>query len=148
MLPEVRATGHLTRDPELRFTPAGVAQVRLSVACNRNRRTDNGAWETVATTYLDAVAWRERAEAIAEHLTAGASVTVTGELTMRDTEQDGTRRRYYELDIRDIATPVRAPAKHATTATGTPTAPNWDVAASGAANGPQAGAQSLDEPPF
>ena len=122
-LPTITIIGNLTRDPELRFTPAGKAVASLSVAANRSRKNEIGDWEAVATTYLDVSLWGARAEAVADQLTKGSSVVVVGEVTQRSYEtRDGQRRTAYEVTAEVVAEQVTG----RTTTRGAPAAPQAD----------------------
>src|SRR5271170_6552183 len=76
----VTLVGNVTRDPELRFTNTGQANVTFGLAVNRrwqNRQTQE--WEE-ATSFFDVVCWREMAENVSETLTRGARVMVADEI--------------------------------------------------------------------
>ncbi len=65
----ITLVGNITRDPELRFTNTGQANVTFGLAVNRrwqNRQTQE--WEE-ATSFFDVVCWREMAENVSESLT-------------------------------------------------------------------------------
>lgn len=104
----VTIVGNLTRDPELRFTPTGVAKATLGVAVNRrwqNRQTNE--WEE-ATSFFNVVCWREMAENVGESLGKGARVVVTGRLEQRSwqTEQ-GDNRSVIEVVADEIGPSLR-----------------------------------------
>lgn len=101
-LPRITATGNLTRDPDLGFTPSGVARANLSIACNDARKTDTG-WEEGEPTYLNVTAWRALAENVTESLRKGDTVTVTGRLRTRKYEKDGETKSITEVDADSIA---------------------------------------------
>jgi len=71
--------GNLTRDPELRTTPSGVAVCTLSVAVNRRARQG----QQPEADYFNVSVWREQGEACAKWLTKGRKVAVTGPVTAR-----------------------------------------------------------------
>lgn len=104
----VTIVGNLTRDPELRFTPTGVAKATLGVAVNRrwqNRQTNE--WEEV-TSFFNVVAWRDMAENIGESLTQGARVIVTGRLEQRSWEtEQGEKRSVVEIVADEIGPSLR-----------------------------------------
>jgi single-strand DNA-binding protein len=82
----VTLVGNVTRDPELRFTNTGQANVTFGLAVNRrwqNRQTQE--WEE-ATSFFDVVCWREMAENVSETITRGARVMVAGRLEQRSWE--------------------------------------------------------------
>lgn len=95
MLNRVILIGRLTRDPELRYTPAGVPVVRLTVAVDRDFQNQQGERQT---DFIDIVAWRKLAETVSNHLSRGRLVAVEGRLQIRSFEtQDGQRRRVAEV---------------------------------------------------
>jgi single-strand DNA-binding protein len=104
----VTITGNLTRDPELRFTPAGQATAAFGVAVNRrwqNRQTQ--AWEE-ATSFFDVVTWGSMAENIAQSLTKGDRVVVAGRLDQRSWEnQEGEKRSKVEINATEVAPSLR-----------------------------------------
>lgn len=108
-LPFVSLTGNLTDDPELRFTAAGKAIAKLRLACNSRVKGPSGEWTDGETCYLDASVWEGKAEAAAETLTKGSTVTITGRLSQRSWEaEDGTRRYAYEVKVEEIAVVLKA----------------------------------------
>jgi len=104
----VTLVGNLTRDPELRYTPAGAATCQFGLAVNRrwqNRQTSE--WEE-ATSFFNVVAWREMAENAGETLTKGARVIVTGRLEQRSWETpDGEKRSVVEVVADEIGPSLR-----------------------------------------
>lgn len=104
----VTIVGNLTRDPELRYTPAGAATCVFGVAVNRTwtDRTSNEKKEQ--TSFFNIVCWREMAENVAESLTKGARVVVTGRLEQRSWETpDGEKRSVVEIVADDIGPSLR-----------------------------------------
>jgi len=89
----VTITGNFTRDPELRFTPSGVATASLGVAVNRRWQNRDSHERKEATSFFDVVCWRELAENVCESLAKGTRVLVTGRLEQRSWETDGGDRR-------------------------------------------------------
>jgi len=87
----VIAAGHLTRDPELRYTPSGVAVCNFGLAINRQWKGKDGE-EKKEVCFIDCVAWQKRGEAIAEYLRKGAPIFVEGHLEFQQWEKDGERR--------------------------------------------------------
>lgn len=94
----ITIVGNCTRDPELRFTASGQANASFGVAVNRrwqNRQTNE--WEE-AVSFFDVVCWRQLAENVAESITKGSRVIVTGRLDQRSWEtQDGDKRSKVEI---------------------------------------------------
>ncbi|MEE8457411.1 MAG: single-stranded DNA-binding protein [Acidimicrobiia bacterium] len=103
----VTVVGNLTADPELRFTASGVAMVNLSVADSRRYQDRNGEWQE-DTSFFRGTCWRELAENVAESLTKGARVIITGRLKQRTWEtKEGEKRNVVELDIQEIGPSLR-----------------------------------------
>jgi single-strand DNA-binding protein len=103
-LPEVTVTGTLTADPELRFTASGVAVANFTVAAN-DRRFDaqSGTWVDGDATFLRCSVWRQVAENVAESLSKGARVLVTGQLRQRSYQTpEGDKRIVMELAVTEI----------------------------------------------
>ena len=104
----VTLVGNVTRDPELRFTNTGQANVTFGLAVNRrwqNRQTQE--WDE-ATSFFDVVCWREMAENVSETITRGARVMVAGRLEQRSWEtQEGDRRSKVEVVADEIGPSLR-----------------------------------------
>jgi single-strand DNA-binding protein len=158
-------TGTLTADPELRFTASGVAVANFTVAANDRRfNKETNTWEDAGATFLRATVWREFAEHVAESLSKGQRVIVTGTLKQRSWETDQGDTRYaYEVDAIEVGPSLKwatADVKKATRTggkglsgdtdpwtTATPAASSTPPAMSGAPTPAGAGGFS-DEPPF
>ena len=103
----VTVVGNLTMDPELRFTASGVAMVNISVADSRRYQDRSGDWQE-ETSFFRGTCWRDLAENVAESLTKGARVVITGRLKQRTWEtNEGEKRNVVELDIQDIGPSLR-----------------------------------------
>ena len=104
----ISIVGNITRDPELRFTPAGTATAAFGVAVNRrwqNRQTNE--WEE-AVSFFDVVCWNQLAENAAQSLTRGTRVMVTGRLDQRSWEnQEGEKRSKVEITANEVAPSLR-----------------------------------------
>ena len=90
----VNLIGRLTKDPELRYTPNGNAVCTLRLAVTRRKRNgdDQGA------VFIDVVSFGSRAEAVAEHMTKGRQVAVSGRLEYQEWKaQDGSPRSRHEV---------------------------------------------------
>ena len=103
----VTLIGNLVDDPELRFTPAGVAMAKLRFAVNRRWQDQNGEWQE-DTSYFSGTCWREAAENAAESLQKGMRIIVTGRLQQRSWEtQEGEKRSTIEVAIDEIGPSLR-----------------------------------------
>ncbi len=100
--------GNVTRDPELRFTPTGQATTSFGVAVNRrwqNRASQE--WEE-QTSFFDVVCWQSLADNVAESLSKGSRVIVTGRLEQRSWEtQEGERRSRIEIIADEVGPSLR-----------------------------------------
>jgi single-strand DNA-binding protein len=103
----VTLIGNLVDDPELRFTPSGVAMAKIRMAVNRRWRGNDGEWQE-DTSFFTGTVWREQAESAAESLQKGARVIVTGRLEQRTWETDqGDKRSVVEVQIDEIGPSLR-----------------------------------------
>lgn len=95
MLNSVILIGRLVRDPELKYTPAGIAVASFRIAVDRPFTNQQGEREA---DFIDVVVWRREAETVANHLTKGRLVAVQGRLQVRSYEtSEGQRRRVSEV---------------------------------------------------
>lgn len=106
MSASVTIVGNITRDPELKYTPSGQAVVKFGVAVNRRTKKD-GEWVDAEPSFFDVSAWQGLAENIAESLSKGTRVVVTGRLEQRSWEQDGQKRYAVEVVADEVAPSLR-----------------------------------------
>jgi single-strand DNA-binding protein len=98
--------GNITRDPELKFLNSGQASVRFGLAVNRRYQRNGETVEQVS--FFDVVAYQSLAENVANSLTRGTRVMVTGRLEQRSWETpDGDKRSVVEVNADDIAPSLR-----------------------------------------
>jgi single-strand DNA-binding protein len=97
---QITIVGNLTDDPELRFTPSGVAVAKFSVAVNR-RQFDRQAneWKESGTDFHRVTAWRSLAENVAGTLTKGMRVIVVGDLRSRSWDDPKTNEKRYGWEV-------------------------------------------------
>lgn len=96
MLNRIILMGRLTRDPELRHTPAGTAVASFSLAVERDFK-DKSTGEKV-TDFIDVIAWRNTGEFVSKYFSKGRMAVVEGRLQMRDwTDRNGNKRRSAEV---------------------------------------------------
>ena len=110
----ITVVGNLVDDPELRFTPAGVAVAKFRIASTPRRfNKTTSAWEDGESLFLTCSVWRQAAENVAESLARGVRVIVQGRLKQRSYEdREGVKRTVYELDVDEVGpTLARATAK-------------------------------------
>ena len=152
----ITVVGNLTADPELRFTPSGAAVANFTVASTpRTFDRASNEWKDGDALFMRCSVWRQAAENVAESLTRGARVVVTGRLKQRSYEtKEGEKRTVVELEVDEIGPSLRyATAKINKTARGCgggfggpggssgPSDDPWSTPAGG-------GGDFSDEPPF
>ncbi len=94
---KVILSGRLTREPELRYTPAGVAVMTFSVALNRRYKDQSGEWKE-EVSFVNVVAWQKQAELAGQYLKKGSAVYVEGRLQSRSWEtSEGNKRSTLEV---------------------------------------------------
>ncbi|MFF4228013.1 single-stranded DNA-binding protein [Streptomyces sp. NPDC001820] len=142
--------GNLAEDPELRFTTSGAALAKFSVASTpRSYDKTTGQWQDGTAMFLRCTAWRDLANHVAESLTKGMRVVVTGRLRQHNWQNEqGENRSMLALEVDDIGPSLRfATAKiervQRTASVPAPANDAWNTATpAGAAPAPG------NEPPF
>jgi len=89
---KVLLIGNLTKDPELRYTPQGVAVVNLRLAVNRRYRDKNQELKE-EVCFVTAVVWNKQAETCNQYLHKGSPVLVEGRLQSRSWEDNSGQKR-------------------------------------------------------
>lgn len=103
----VTLIGNLVDDPELRFTPSGVAMAKIRMAVNRRWRGQDGEWQE-NTSFFGGTVWREQAEQVAESLQKGMRIIVSGRLEQRSWEtEQGDKRSIVEIQIDEVGPSLR-----------------------------------------
>jgi single-strand DNA-binding protein len=159
----ITVVGNLTDDPELRFTPAGAALAKFTVASTpRTYDKTTNTWRDGTGMFLRCTAWRELADHATESLTKGTRVIVSGRLRQHNWQNDqGENRSMLTVEVDEIGPSLRfATAKVTKTqrnGTATPTEDPWPSstptppATRTSAPAPAAvgnGGGFSDEPPF
>ncbi|ACU40832.1 MULTISPECIES: single-stranded DNA-binding protein [Actinosynnema] len=105
----ITVVGNLTSDPELRFTQSGAAVAGFTVASTpRTFDRQSGEWKDGEALFLRCNVWRQVAENVAETLTRGSRVIVTGRLRQRSFEtKEGEKRTVVELEVDEIGPSLR-----------------------------------------
>ncbi|MBQ2768379.1 MAG: single-stranded DNA-binding protein [Clostridia bacterium] len=92
--------GNLTRDPELRETPSGVAMCRFAIAVNRNYSSGDGERQT---DFFECTAWRGMAETIARYTKKGKKISIVGSIQLRNYEDNqGVKRTAVDIVVQDF----------------------------------------------
>jgi single-strand DNA-binding protein len=104
---QVTLTGNLTDDPELRFTPNGVAVANFRLAVDQ-RVWDTDGWKDGESSYFRVNVWRDQAEYVSRSLHKGARCVVVGRLKSRSWETpEGQRRSAVEVDAEEVGMSMR-----------------------------------------
>ena len=155
--------GNLVDDPELRFTPSGAAVAKFRVASTpRYLDKATNEWKDGESLFLQCQIWRQAAENVAESLTKGMRVILSGRLKQRSYEtKEGEKRTVFEVEVDEVGPSLRnATAKVTRTqragGSGGAAAPSaadsfgddpWAAATTSSAGGGW-GTSTTDEPPF
>jgi single-strand DNA-binding protein len=155
--------GNLVDDPELRFTPSGAAVAKFRVASTpRYLDKATNEWKDGESLFLQCQIWRQAAENVAESLTQGMRVILSGRLKQRSYEtKEGEKRTVFEVEVDEVGPSLRnATAKVTRTqragGSGGAAAPAaadsfgddpWAAATTSSAGGGW-GTSTTDEPPF
>jgi len=100
---KVLIIGNITRQPEVRYLPAGTAICEFSVAVNEQWKAENGE-KREKTTFVDCKCWAKRGEVIAEHFKKGDPIFVEGRLTQEtwDDKATGAKRSKLTVTVDDF----------------------------------------------
>lgn len=104
----ITITGNLTADPDLRFTPNGVAVANFTIA-STPRTFDKQQGEMIDgdPIFMRCTVWREHAENVAESLARGMQVMAQGRLKPVSWEKDGVKHSTFELDVDNVGPCLR-----------------------------------------
>ena len=93
--------GNLTRDPEVRYTPNGIAVANFAIAVNRKYKQGDETREEVS--YIDIVVFGKQAESCGQYINKGDSVLIDGRLQQRRWEtEDGQKRNKVEVVAQSV----------------------------------------------
>ena len=113
--------GHLTRDPELRYTPSGTAVCQMGLALNR-RWKDQAGEAHEETTFVEITTWGRQAETVSACLQKGRPVAVEGRLQQESWESPGGEKR---SRLKVVAQRVTFLSRSTAPATVPEDAPDW-----------------------
>jgi single-strand DNA-binding protein len=118
-LPILTGTGRVITDPELRYAASGGAVVRVRLAFNSRKKDPNtGEWVDDSTFFVRGTAFGQLAESIAESLTKGLEVVVTGRMKTEQWEKNGEKQEGTSLLIDSIGPSLRYATAKVTKASG------------------------------
>ncbi len=106
---QMTIAGNLVDDPELRFTPSGQPVAKFRIASTpRYLDKNTNEWKDGDSLFLTCNVWRQAAENVAESLTRGMRVIVSGRLKQRSYEtKEGEKRTVYEIEVDDVGPSLR-----------------------------------------
>ncbi|CEG88983.1 Single-stranded DNA-binding protein [Propionibacterium freudenreichii] len=103
MTTPITIVGALGADPEIRFAKSGKAVASFQVAVNKRKRDQSGGWIDDGADWFSVQAWGTLAENVAESLTKGIRVIVTGRLESREwQDREGNRRTSWEITAQAV----------------------------------------------
>jgi single-strand DNA-binding protein len=145
----ITVVGNLTADPELRFTPSGAAVASFTVASTpRTLDRATNEWKDGEALFLRCSIWRQAAENVAESLTRGSRVIVSGRLQQRSYEtREGEKRTVIEMQVDEVGPSLRyATAKVNRTQRGSSTGGGFGGGSGGGAGSGSGGGAPQDDP--
>jgi len=99
---KIMLIGNLGRDPEMNYTPSGLAVAKFSLAVNRTTKSATGERQE-ETEWFNIVAWKQLAETCSTYLKKGQKVFIEGRLTTRKyTDKTGVERTAIEVIASDL----------------------------------------------
>ena len=153
----VTIVGNLTGDPELRFTPSGAAVASFTVASTpRVLDKATNEWKDGEALFMRCSVWRQYAENVAESLTKGMRVVVTGRLKQRLYEtREGEKCTVVEMEVDEVGPSLKyatAKVNKVQRGGGGFGGDSGGAGSSGSSDDPwaagPAGGAGFDEPPF
>src|SRR5258708_3850309 len=97
-LNKIQLAGRLTRDPEIRYTPSGVAVADIGIAVSRFLKNDQGETKE-ETDFIDVTAFGRTAETIQKYLRKGSSVYLDGRLKLDQWDDRETGKKRSKLKV-------------------------------------------------
>jgi len=103
----ITVVGNITKEPELKFLGSGNAAVKFSIAVNKRKKGKDGEYED-STSFFDVQAYGTLAENLANSVTKGNRIVVTGEIEQRSWEdKDGNKRSTVEITASEAGPSLR-----------------------------------------
>jgi single-strand DNA-binding protein len=89
--------GNLGGDPELRFTPTGLAVCNFTIATTEKWRDKQTNEMKESTNWHRIVLWGKQAETAKQYLTKGSPVYIEGRIQTRSWEDNGVKKYITEI---------------------------------------------------
>ena len=135
----ITVDGRLGADVELAFSPSGQARATFPLAEQHRKKSPSGEWVDDSTSWYRVTVWGKRAETLADALSKGQPVLVTGDLKIAEYEtRDGGKGKSAEINARTVAV-VPVPGQ---------SQPRQQVASGGQVDDPWATGGFADSAPF
>ncbi|HYT33641.1 MAG TPA: single-stranded DNA-binding protein [Ktedonobacteraceae bacterium] len=102
MLNKIMLIGNLGKDPEMNYTPSGMAITKFSLAVNRYKKSSTGERQE-ETEWFNIVAWDKLAETCNTYLHKGSKVYIEGRVQQRKyTDKNGIERYAFDVVVNDM----------------------------------------------
>jgi single-strand DNA-binding protein len=103
----ITVAGNVTREPDLKYTPSGMAVVNFSVAVNTRKKKGDGYEDR--TSFYDCVAFQEMAEQIGECVDKGTRLIVQGKMEQDfwEDKETGQKRSKWQLVCDEVGASMR-----------------------------------------
>jgi len=152
-IPTINDIAGITAQPELRFTQGGKAVLSIRLAFNDSKYDEQSQkWVNTKTFYVDAQAWEQTAERLAEQLNQGDQVYVSGRLETQSWEKEGEKKSKPVLNLNSVRKLAKGEApKQSQQRTQSPQPSQvdpWQTPPANPSNGASWGNGPDSEPPF
>lgn len=88
--------GRLGKDPELTYTPSGMAVAKFSLATSERKKNQQGGWDEV-TDWHNVTLFGKTAEAAGQYLSKGGQVYIEGRISYSSYERDGVKKYFTDI---------------------------------------------------
>jgi len=95
-LNKVMLIGNITKDPEIRYTPAGDPVLNINLAINRTWKNKSGERQK-SVEFISVVIWNKTADVVAQYCKKGDPLFVEGRIQTRSWEKDGVK--HYKTEV-------------------------------------------------
>ena len=100
-LNKVMLIGHLGKDPEMSYTPSGIAVCKFTLATNDGYKGDDGNWID-RTEWHNITVWRKLAEICSQYLKKGSKIYLEGKLQTDSYEKDGKKNYFTKIVMNEM----------------------------------------------
>ena len=95
---KVILVGNVGKDPEIKYTPSGVALAKFSLATNERFKDKSGEWQD-RTEWHNVLAWQRLAEIVGEYVHKGSKLYIEGKLQSSSWEDRNSGEKKYRTEI-------------------------------------------------